>query len=54
MARVGKIQSLTAAQAGNIATPDNSNFVFIWFESDSDKLVVKQSDASLLRTAALT
>jgi len=54
MARVGKIQSILAANTTGIATPDNSNFVFVYFESDTAKLCVKNSAGTTVKSVALT
>ena len=54
MARIGKIPAILAADAAHIATPDNSNFVFVYFEADTDILAVKKSDGTVVRTIALT
>lgn len=52
--RIGKIPATTAAIAAtSIATPDNSSFVFVIFETDSSKLAVKKSDGTWVRSAAL-
>ena len=54
MARVGKIQSILAANVTGIATPDNANFVFVYFESDTAKLCVKNSAGVTVKSVALT
>jgi hypothetical protein len=52
--RTGKIPAILAANATGIATPDVATFVFIYFESDSKKLCVKDSTSAVVKTAALT
>jgi hypothetical protein len=51
--RAGKIPSILAANTTGIATPDNANFVFIYFESDTKKLCVKNSAAVTVKSDAL-
>ena len=53
MARVGKIPAILSTNATGIAVPDNSNFVFVYFESDTDQLCVKKSDATVVKTIAM-
>ena len=53
MARVGKIPAILSTNATGVAVPDNSNFVFVYFESDTDKLCVKKSDATVVKTIAM-
>lgn len=53
MARVGKIPSILAANVTGIATPDSASFVFIYFESDTSKLCVKDSAGATVKSAAL-
>lgn len=53
MARVGKVPAILAANVGNIATPDNANFVFVFFTTDETKLCVKDSSAAVVKTAVL-
>lgn len=52
--RAGKHPSILAANTTGIGTPDNSNFVFVYFESDTNKLCVKKSDGSTVKSAALS
>lgn len=54
MARVGKIPAILSTNATGIAVPDNSNFAFVYFESDTNKLCVKKSDSTTVKTIALT
>ena len=52
--RVGKIASILSTNVTGIATPDVSSFVFVYFESDTLKLCVKDSTGVIVKTVALT
>jgi hypothetical protein len=51
--RVGKIASILSTNLTGIATPDNSNFVFIYFVSDTKELHVKDSAGAIVKTIPL-
>jgi hypothetical protein len=51
--RSGKIPSITSANATGVGTPDSSTFVFVYYESDTNKLCVKNSTGSVKKTPAL-
>jgi len=53
--RAGKIPVITTANAAvAVGTPDNSNFVFLYFDSTDSKLKVKDSTGTIKATAALS
>ena len=52
--RAGKIPAIPSANRSAVAIPDSATFVLMWFEPDTKRICVKNSEGVVRESVALT